>query len=346
MTVTHARLMPPGVSLRSALELYGEAGEHAHVTIWYGMRGICSALKQAGFAVEHRHVWLPPRGEWPPLTTKVRFRQSGDAPEGPSIDPQGRSTVLATTTANETLPMWWAGLVFMTWGLFAWMPFTYAATRTGYKRWRGWAIAYGAAAIGALGLAALGHAAGGALRALDWLPLGLLAIGSFVHILAIRDEYSRRLASRRDPSLQLAQRQADLVQEARRLVAADPAERERWGSVVRTSKERSTRGSSTSTTRVPARSPSFRDSIQRSQPASSSCDRGAGDSARSPIWISFSTCRKATFKRFGTRSCLSRAIDGAFRGLRFRPCRRATRERRHRLRQTRQPGARVHRAIR
>lgn len=223
MTVTHARLMPPGVSLRSALELYGEAGEHAHVTIWYGMRGICSALKQAGFAVEHRHVWLPPRGEWPPLTTKVRFRQSGDAPEGPSIDPQGRSTVLATTTANETLPMWWAGLVFMTWGLFAWMPFTYAATRTGYKRWRGWAIAYGAAAIGALGLAALGHAAGGALRALDWLPLGLLAIGSFVHILAIRDEYSRRLASRRDPSLQLAQRQADLVQEARRLVAADPA---------------------------------------------------------------------------------------------------------------------------
>jgi hypothetical protein len=70
-----ARLMPPGVALRTTLELVGEQGERAHIAVWWGLDPIRTALAAAGFVVRDQRAWLLPTEGWPPASTRLQLRK-------------------------------------------------------------------------------------------------------------------------------------------------------------------------------------------------------------------------------------------------------------------------------
>lgn len=121
---------------------------------------------------------------------------------------------------------WWYVLLGpLTLGIVAWASFLYLGIRARKPQWLGLAAAYFAAAVGAAVLMEI-EGEDATFSGFIWI---VLAVGSFVHTLALRGEFEERMQLLEDPALDAAEDRLERQAHARELAASDPERARKLG---------------------------------------------------------------------------------------------------------------------
>lgn len=114
---------------------------------------------------------------------------------------------------------WWYVLVGpLTLGILAWTAFLYLGIRARKRTWLGYAAIYLAVAIAG---AALAQSEGDDASGSGFIWIGLMG-ASFMHALALRKPFERRMRTLEDPALEAAETRAERRELARAMAADDP----------------------------------------------------------------------------------------------------------------------------
>ena len=114
---------------------------------------------------------------------------------------------------------WWYVLIGpLTLGIVAWAAFLYMGIKGRQRLWLTFAAAYFAAAVGGAILMEI-EGEDATFSGFVWI---VLAVGSFVHTLALRPAFEERMELLEDPSLDVAEDRAERQQHAREIAASDP----------------------------------------------------------------------------------------------------------------------------